>query len=356
MYNRDFYNKISDAFIKHYPPFKKDKFLSLIFDEAWEKRELKERMHHTALVLNDILPGNYAHKISLLKPIAPYCEDGFTGIFFPDFVETLGLDKNNKAVSIDALEHFTRYSSSEFAVRPFIIKYGKEMMEQMLRWAHHENEHVRRLASEGCRPRLPWAMALPDFKKDPSQILPILETLKNDSSEYVRRSVANNLNDISKDHPNLVLKIAKLWLGNTKETDWIVKHACRTLLKQGNSTAMRLFGFADPTAIKVSDLKIEVPKIKIGETTHFSCSVTNTTAEKTKLRLEYGIYYMKSNGKQNRKVFKISEKEYNANSTEDIRKKIHFKNLTTRKHYTGEHKLSLIVNGVEKELIIFHLV
>ena len=119
---------------------------------------------------------------------------------------------------------------------------------------------------------------------------------------------------------------------------------------------MRLFGFADPTAIKVSDLKIEVPRIKIGETTHFSCSVTNTTTEKTKLRLEYGIYYMKSNGKQNRKVFKISEKEYNANSTEDIRKKIHFKNLTTRKHYTGEHKLSLIVNGVEKGLIVFHLV
>ena len=104
----------------------------------------------------------------------------------------------------------------------------------MLKWSKHKDPRVRRLASEGCRPRLPWAMALPDFKRDPSKILPILEQLKADSDVWVRKSVANNLNDISKDNPELAISIFKKWLGGNKETDWIVKHAARTLLKQGN--------------------------------------------------------------------------------------------------------------------------
>ena len=355
-YNQAFYDKLSDAFEKHYSSFNRKKFLALIFDEQWKNRELKERMHHTAVVINQILNGTYADKIAILNHVAPYCDDGFLGILFPDFVQSFGLEEENKAISIKALEHFTKYSSSEFAVRPFIIKYTNEMMEKMTEWAKHENHHVRRLASEGCRPRLPWAMSLPAFKKDPSLILPILEVLKNDTSEYVRRSVANNLNDISKDHPDLVLKIAKSWLGESKEVDWVVKHACRTLLKQGNSQAMTLFGFATPNDIQITNLQIEDNSIKIGNHSYFSFTVTNSTNSSTKLRLEYGIYYMKSNGKQNRKVFKISEKEYKANASETIRKKQHFKNLTTRKHYTGEHKLSIIVNGVEKETIKFQLI
>ena len=354
-YNKAFYDKLSTAFEKHYPSFNRKKFLALIFDEQWDNRELKERMHHTAVVIHSILSGSYAEKIVILNQIAPYCDDGFLGILFPDFVQTYGLEEANKEVSINALEHFTQYSSSEFAVRPFIIKYTDEMMAKMTEWTKHENHHVRRLASEGCRPRLPWAMGLPAFKKDPSLILPILEILKDDVSEYVRRSVANNLNDISKDHPDLVLKMAANWLGKSKEVDWVVKHACRTLLKQGNSQAMRLFGFAAPDNIQITNLQIENSLITIGEETHFSFTLTNSTKTTTKLRLEYGIYYMKSNGKQNRKVFKISEKEYKANANETIRKKQHFKNLTTRKHYEGEHKLSVIINGIEKEIVIFSL-
>lgn len=328
-YNQEFYNKLSNAFEKHYTSFNRENFLSLIFDDQWENRELKQRMHHTAVVINQVLAGTYAEKIAVLNYVAPYIDDGFLGILFPDFVQSFGLDEKDKAVSINALEHFTKYSSAEFAVRPFIVKYTDEMMTKMMEWAKHENHHVRRLASEGCRPRLPWGMALPAFKKDPSLILPILEKLKNDESEYVRRSVANNLNDISKDHPNLVLKIAKRWLGQSKEVDWVVKHACRTLLKQGNSTAMSLFGFAAPSDIQITNLHIEDTSIKIGNHSHFSFIVTNSTNTTTKLRLEYGIYYMKSNGKQNRKVFKISEKEYKVNASETIRKKQHFRNLTT---------------------------
>jgi 3-methyladenine DNA glycosylase AlkC len=128
-------------------------------------------------------------------------------LFFPDFVETYGLEHWDRSVA--ALEKFTRMSTSEFAVRPFLKRNQPRMMAQMAAWSKHESEHVRRLASEGCRPRLPWADALPALKRDPAPIWPILEQLKADPSEYVRRSVANNLNDISKDHPEQVLAIAQ---------------------------------------------------------------------------------------------------------------------------------------------------
>src|SRR5690606_550673 len=144
------------------------------------------------------LPPDYIEAVGVLKKAAPYFT-GLEAMIFPDFVETYGLD--HWEASMDALELMTRYSSSEYAVRPFIAKDTERMMAQMLEWAHSDSEHVRRLASEGCRPRLPWAMGLTMLKKDPSPILPILETLKQDESLYVRRSVANNLNDISKDHP-----------------------------------------------------------------------------------------------------------------------------------------------------------
>jgi 3-methyladenine DNA glycosylase AlkC len=355
MYDSDFYDRLSAAFLQHFPAFNKDQFLALIFDGNHEERELKERMHHTAIVMNEVLPGSYAKKISILKMVAPHLDDGFTGIIFPDFVETFGLEEENYDVSVDAMEHFTKYSSAEFAVRPFIKKYTERMMTQMMTWSKHENHHVRRLASEGCRPRLPWAMALPAFKKDPSMILPILEVLKNDEEDYVYRSVANNLNDISKDHPELVLEICERWKGNSKNTDWVVKHACRTLLKAGNPRAMKLFGFEDPANISIDNLTLEFPTLQLGGNQFFSFQLSHQMKKTAKIRLEFGVYFMKKNGKQNRKVFNITENTFEPNQVYDFKKKMHFKNLTTRKHYAGEHKISIIVNGVEKGMVDFKL-
>lgn len=165
-------------------------------------------------------------------------------MFFPDYIERFGME--DYAVAVGTMERLTAFTSCEFAVRPFIKKHEGQMLEQMLGWSEHSSHHVRRLASEGSRPRLPWAMALPKLKKDPSPILPILENLKVDSSEYVRRSVANNLNDISKDNPDVALSVFRDWIGHSPETNRIVKHGCRTLLKQGVPEAMELFGFSYP--------------------------------------------------------------------------------------------------------------
>jgi 3-methyladenine DNA glycosylase AlkC len=219
-------------------------------------------------------------------------------------------------------------------------------------WAEDKDAKVRRLASEGCRPRLPWAMALPKFKKDPSPILPILEKLKDDASEDVRRSVANNLNDISKDNPDLTLEICEKWSGQSENTDKIVKHACRTLLKAGNKRALAIFGYSDPSSIGVDNLSLDKKNLKIGDDLTFSFDIT--VATKSKVRLEYAVYFVKAKGKISKKVFKISEKDYGP-GTYSISRKQAFQEQTTRKHYPGTHRIAIIVNGEEKARTSFEL-
>jgi 3-methyladenine DNA glycosylase AlkC len=217
----------------------------------------------------------------------------------------------------------------------------------MLAWSEHENHKVRRLASEGSRPRLPWAMAVPALKKDVTLILPILENLKNDPSEFVRRSVANNLNDIAKDFPEVVLDIATRWTGISKETDAIIKHGSRTLLKQGHTEILAHYGL-HTKGIELSNFKVLTPKISIGDSVEFVFTVANTNAIEQKIRLEYAIFYPMKNGKFSKKVYKISERIFAPKETSTINRKQKFILITTRVFYPGLHKITLIVNGEEK--------
>lgn len=360
IYNEQFFNDFTIAIQQVIPKFDKLNFLKTIFDKQWKNRELKQRMRHIVLSLKPHLPNEYKLMIKTVLLIIKQMqknkvnEQGFEWMFLSEFVELYGLE--DYITSVHAFEQITQFTSCEFAVRPFIVKYPIKMIEQMLVWSTHQNKHVRRLASEGCRPRLPWAMALPILKKEPKPILPILENLKNDISEYVRRSVANNLNDIAKDNPGTVIKIAKKWIGKTKETDKLVKHACRTLLKQGNIEVMTLFGFGSVKNIKILDFTIHTPKVKISEALCFSFQLKNTNNSKTKIRLEYGLYYQKANASLSKKVFKISEKEYAKNSITSITKKQSFKLITTRKFHLGLHQVSIIVNGKEFDKFDFWLV
>lgn len=320
--------------------FDGQKFHQLVFDSAWPERELKQRMDHITRCLHQVLAMDYEQAIAILNQASVHF-GGFEAMFFPHYVELYGQD--NRPLSLDSLAHMTCYSSAEFAIRPFIQSDPEAIMAQMEVWASHENEHVRRLASEGCRPRLPWAMALPEFKRDPRLILPVLERLKQDPSLYVRRSVANNLNDIAKDNPQIVKDIAKSWLGQHRDTDWIVKHACRTLLKQADSEVLGLFGFTPVEGLTVSDFQCD-PQLKIGDHLHFSAKLSHSVHTLGQLRLEYAIDYVKSNGKLSRKVFKIGESVYREKS-KHISRKQSFKNMSTRKHYPGKHTLHVIVNG-----------
>jgi 3-methyladenine DNA glycosylase AlkC len=346
----DSIDTFADTIKRFYPQFDKERFVGLVFGSGWEKKELKEKMRHTTLCLHETLPKSFKEALEILKKAAPYIK-GFEAMTLPDYVEVYGLD--DWELSLPALGHFTKYASSEFAVRPFLHQDPERVMEYMNAWAEDKNANVRRLASEGCRPRLPWAMALPKFKKDPGLILPILEKLKNDQSETVRRSVANNLNDISKDHPQLVLDICEKWYGHGKHTDAVVKHACRTMLKAGNKRALLLFGYGDPAGIQLNHLKLDKEELFIGDDLHVSFELT-IKEKACKVRLEYGVYFMKANGKWSSKVFKITENTYKPGKHAFSRKHS-FMDMSTRKHYPGTHQISIIVNGEELGKTSFEL-
>lgn len=345
LYNKQILTKLGELIKNYYQPFDKEGFLKNVFNHEWGTLELKQRMRHISITLHKFLPISYQKQLMVLKPVAEIFNSGFFGMVFPDFVELYGQEDWRR--SIPALEWFTQFSSSEFAIRPFILADQEKMMAQMLSWSKHENFHVRRFASEGCRPRLPWAMALPALKKDPRSIFPILENLKNDPEEYVRRSVANNLNDISKDNEQLVIEIAKDWKGISKEVDWIVKHACRTLLKKGNVEILALFGFKNPSHINVEKPHIVNNEIKIGADLHFEFTITTSNESLGKVRLEYVIDYVKKNKKTSPKIFQISESTITSKSKKYMRKQS-FKDMSTRKHYPGKHCLSILINGVKK--------
>ena len=341
LYSKEFIDKLANKLFLTYAKFEKEKFINSIFDNTWRDLELKARMRHISLNLNTFLPLSYKEQLEILKKVK---EDfgGLEAMVFQDFVEVFGLDDLTE--SLKALEVFTINSSSEFAIRQFILKYEDKTMEQMKIWAKSQNEHLRRLASEGCRPRLPWAVALPKFKKNPTKVLEIIELLKNDSSKYVQKSVANNLNDISKDNPDLVIDFVKNNLGVSKELDWICKHASRTLLKIGDEKILKLFGLEKVNHINITNFCYD-KKVKLGEDLTFSFEL-NSNKNIGNIRVEYAIDYLKSNKTHNRKIFMISQNEIKSFSKIFIKKQ-NFKNMTTRKHYEGKHFISLLINGEE---------
>jgi 3-methyladenine DNA glycosylase AlkC len=347
MYNPAYFERLCPVLKTHIPGFDCKYFIIRVFNNAWPDLELKDRVKHITNVLHDFLPPKFPEASKQLVLISRTLRQqgssqGFENIFLPEYIGMYGLDHWDE--SMKAIEELTKLVSAEYAIRPFIARYPRETMAQMIEWSLNANEHVRRLASEGCRPRLPWAMALRDFKEDPSPILPVLEKLKKDSSVYVRKSVANNLNDIAKDHPDVVLRLVKKWYGQHQHTDWILKHGCRTLLKKGNTEALLLHGFNPRSLAKIESL-LHPPTVNIGQDLDFKFAFINKEKKPATFRLEYAIDYLTSSGKTSRKIFKISERVFDPGKTITISKKQSFKNFTTRKHFTGKHFLSILANG-----------
>ncbi|MFL0471660.1 DNA alkylation repair protein [Priestia sp. 179-F W1.4 NHS] len=343
VFNEELITHLSDTFSREMSSFDQKAFHELVFQQDWEDLALKERMRRITLSMHEVLPDDYEEALHILYKGAPTV-GGLQGTVFPDYVELYGL--NDWEASIKALAFFTPFSTSEFAVRPFLIRDQKRMLQQMIEWAEDENHHIRRLASEGSRPRLPWGQSVPALKQDPKQTLPILEQLKRDESLYVRKSVANHLNDISYIEKDWMLDVMKSWYGKDAKTDWIVKHACRSLLKKGDSEALSLFGYGDDPGVTVTGLGLHPHTITIGDSIDFSFELS--VEKPMPLRIEYGIHYVKAKGNRTQKVFMLKNVQAKAGQTLTVTKKHGFKDLSTRKHYSGTHTLSVIVNGVVK--------
>jgi 3-methyladenine DNA glycosylase AlkC len=342
MFGRAFYSRLSGAVKQVYKPFSSEKFLQQVL-EPLSSLSLNERMRHTSVVLNQHLSSDYKTDVAILKEVAPLLSSGYTSLVFPDFVGQFGT--HDFKTSLDALKYFTRFGSSEFAVRVFLKKDFDQTIKKMYAWSEDSNEHVRRLSSEGSRPRLPWSFKLDAVIQNPKLTQPILENLNQDESLYVRKSVANHINDFSKDSPEFVLKLIKSWDQGHVHTKWIVKRGCRSLFKQGDIKFLTAFNYTKDAQVAVKKFTLTPDKISIGDKITFQFELFSQKNSPQRLMIDYRIHYVKKLGGQSPKVFKLKEIELKRGESVQISKKQSFADFTTRKHFAGEHKLEILVNG-----------
>jgi 3-methyladenine DNA glycosylase AlkC len=249
--------------------------------------------------------------------------------------------------SLDFLRQMTMRFTAEFAVRPFFRDHTGLTLDHAARWARDGNAHVRRLASEGSRPRLPWGLRLACFVDDPAPLLPILQTLRDDPSEDVRRSVANNLNDIAKDHANLVAKLAADWMrGAPASRKKLLKHACRSLIKAGHPGALRVFGFAPPAGVSAS-LSVAPDRVELGQPIALRLVLTLIGSAALPVLIDFALHFRKADGRLSPKVFKWTETVLRPGAPLVLEKRVPLRDVTTRRHYSGEQAVSVQVNGRE---------
>ncbi len=257
--------------------------------------------------------------------------------------------------SMNVLRQLTKHFSSEFGIRFFLLDQPERTLSVLEDWIEDPSRHVRRLVSEGTRPRLPWSMQLPDFIADPAPILPLLDRLKDDNEEYVRRSVANNLNDIAKDHPDRVAKIAGQWLkGASAEREKLVRHACRSLIKQGHAKTLKALGYGPPS-VKLEKLEIKTPQVKFGQALEFEMSLLSDKTKAQDLIIDYVIHHRKANGSTSPKVFKWKTTTLGSKKILSAKRKHPMRKITTRVYYSGTHRLEIVVNGVSQGAQDFEL-
>lgn len=269
------------------------------------------------------------------------------------FVARHGLEHFN--LSMQAQYQLTQRFSAEFSIRPFIERYPEQSLKLLAAWARDDSAHVRRLVSEGTRPRLPWASRLRSFQKDPAPVLSLLELLKDDPELYVRRSVANSLNDIGKDHPAVLVGTARRWMQDADENrQWIIRHALRSAVKRADPQALAILGFGGKASVIVDAIDI-TPRLRIGEKLLISFSVTNRSRKTQDVLVDFRIHYIKANGASKPKVFKLKQLQLMPGESTQLRKAVSLQEMTTRKHYAGVHVVDLVINGVVQPLGKFEL-
>jgi 3-methyladenine DNA glycosylase AlkC len=248
--------------------------------------------------------------------------------------------------ALDLLAALTSRMTSEYAVRPFLLKDLPRAMAVLESWTTHSNEHVRRLASEGSRPRLPWAPQLPALIADPSPSLPVLDALYRDTSQYVRRSVANHLNDIGRDTPEVAVRTARRWLADPAPTTaWVARHGLRGLVKAGHPDALDALGFPADAEISVHGPILDAPAVTLGEALEFAATVVNTGNHPVRLAVDYVVHHVKANGSRTAKVFKLSELSLAPGERQELRRRHSFRPISTRRYYPGRHGVQIQVNG-----------
>lgn len=355
-YSRDLVAAMGDHLKRVHPAFDVAGFIHAA-TTGLDALELKERAAQIRDALNRFLPSDLENAIEvMLASLHPddsvelstvgMDADGIRGWAVMPMSDLVGLRCAEAFdTALMAQKEMTKRFSSEFGIRYLILQDQDRAMAEITRWADDDNYHVRRLASEGTRPRLPWAMQLPAFIADPGPSLPILEKLKNDPTEYVRRSVANHLNDIAKDNADTTARVCAKWMQNaTPHRKKLIRHALRTLIKQGHPLALETLGFG-AAEIELSPLRIQTPVVQFGEALEFESVIRSTANRKQQLAIDFIVHWRKANGETAPKVFKLKTLTLEPGERISVSKRHPIRPITTRRYYPGLQAVELQVNG-----------
>lgn len=353
---KDFYSpavvhQLGAAIAAVHPPFDRGRFAAAALAD-FDQLSLTDRARHLMRTLKAQLPADYEAAIAILMaslgpPIGEAELAGMAPFFYLPhvyFVAEYGLDFFE--ASMAAQYQLTQRFTAEFSIRYFLERHPEATLERLHRWADDPNHHVRRLVSEGTRPRLPWAMRLKAFQRDPRPVLELLEKLKDDVSLYVRRSVANNLNDIGKDHPEILAETCRRWSVDAgPERAWLVRHALRSAVKRGEKGALAVMGAGEEARVEVEDASFLPAKPRRGGKVRFAAAVKSAAEGSQKLVIDLAIFFVKASGQVSAKVFKLKTTHLAPGEKLVVGKTIELADLTTRKHYPGWHAAELRING-----------
>lgn len=322
--------------------------------------ELKARVERMAVEMQRLLPADFRKSVKIVTRalgVPPPAGDGtdfgnFRAWACHRFVSLAGLDHADLA--LDYFARATRHFSAEFDIRPFIQQDLDRVLGRMRQWAEDDDWRLRRLASEGARPRLPWGLRLNGLVTDPTPLFPILEALRDDPVEAVRRSVANNLNDIAKDHPDLLVRYVQPWLKADGRLP-LVRHALRHLIKQGHEGALGLMGVDHTADLRVTALALDRTRIAIGDSIGVEMTLTNAGAKPAYAIVDYAVHHLGARGEARPKVFKWTTLTLAPGESVTLKRRHSLKPVTTRRYYPGGHFIGLLVNGREHAKQGFHL-
>ncbi|MBL6945637.1 MAG: DNA alkylation repair protein [Rhodospirillales bacterium] len=356
LFNRQMIEGMAAHFARVYPAFDGGAYVATATD-GLEGLELKQRAAQIEAAMDAYLPQEFSVAAQILlaslhpdqdavSPDRGFDENGIRGwaiLPMSHFVGRRG--QGDLALSMNLMKEMTKRFSSEFGIRFLLLEQTERVLRVLKEWTVDPNRHVRRLVSEGTRPRLPWAMRLPMFVKNPAPILPLIEALKDDPDEYVRRSVANNLNDISKDHPDLVAEVARRWLERASaDRIRLVRHALRTLVKQGHPGALAVLGYGE-AKVRLDALNVMTPHVGLGGALEFKLVMSSQSIADQRLVIDYAVHHRKANGNTSPKVFKWKTMNLKAGETVEAVRRHPMRRVTTRTYYSGLHHIEILVNG-----------
>jgi len=351
----------------NWKPFNTRKFEQLVFAEL-PALGLGERIQLVRRALKAVLPDDFRKAVPIMvDSLGPEIPEGglenvdlagptgFIVMSQTAYVARYGLEHFD--LSMSAFYEMTRRFSAEGSIRHFILQHEQQTLKQLDEWSQDDNFHVRRLVSECTRPRLPWMVRLPKYVQNPAPVIKLIDKLKHDPSLYVRRSVANNLNDIAKDNPDVVTTTLQRWnkKQSSDEMQWLTRHALRTLVKQGNPEALTLLGYPQSLKLTVEQFKVGPKRLQLGGELKLSIQLTSSEKKPVPLMIDFVLYHMKANGQLRPKVFKLAKKMISPGELLVIEKSHPMRPITSRKYYSGRHEVELQINGKIVANDSFHL-